>query len=96
LPFHANNPQDGDGLAAKVSISARLGRLSHACLSGTLRLAFDAEAEALLCRNILSEVFSMFAVDFGPIVLFIAALVTIARAAKRLPKGRGCIADPSL
>ena len=38
----------------------------------------------------------MFAVDFGPIVFFIAALVTIAHAAKLLPKGRGCIADRSL
>jgi hypothetical protein len=64
-------------------------------LNGALRLALDAEAEALLCRTIRSEVFSMFAVDFGPNAFFIVAPVTMALAAKRLPKGRGCIADRS-
>lgn len=38
----------------------------------------------------------MFAVDFGPIVFFIAAFVTIAHAAKRLSKGRGCVVERSL
>ena len=38
----------------------------------------------------------MFAVDFGPNAFFIVALLIMALAAKRLPKGRGCIAERSL